>query len=51
MSVKLGSTAIKGLFLGANELKKIYLGNDLIYQKIGYVDTEFSYSWCGISRH
>lgn len=42
MSVKLGSTAIKGLFLGANELKKIYLGNDLIYQKIGYVDTEFS---------
>ncbi len=42
MSVRLGSIAIKGLFLGANELKKIYLGNNLIYQKIGYVDIEFS---------
>jgi hypothetical protein len=33
MSVKLGNTAIKGLFLGVNELDKIYLGNNLIYSK------------------
>lgn len=42
MSVKLGSTAIKGLFLGANEIKKMYLGSNLVYQKSGYVDTEFT---------
>lgn len=43
MSVNLGNTAIKGLFLGVNELEKIFLGTDLIYQKSGgYVDTEFS---------
>lgn len=42
MSVKLESIAIESLYLGVNEIKKMYLGNDLIYQKIGYVDTEFT---------
>lgn len=42
MSVKLGSIAIESLFLGADKLKKISLGNGLIYHKMGYVDTEFT---------
>lgn len=42
MSIKSGSTAIKALCLGTNELQKIYLGANLVYQKSGGGGIEFS---------
>lgn len=56
MTVKIGNTDIKSLFLGTNELQKIYLGSNLIYQKsvsgdIKFVACPFPTSWIKIPNY